>query len=46
VGDEVVGAISAAGPGGDLDDACARAGRDWIKLARASFGCESRILLL
>ena len=32
VGDEVVGAIGAAGaPGGDLDDACARAGLDKIK---------------
>jgi uncharacterized protein GlcG (DUF336 family) len=32
VGDEVVGAIGAAGaPGGDLDDACARAGLDEIK---------------
>jgi uncharacterized protein GlcG (DUF336 family) len=32
VGDEVVGAIDAAGaPGGDLDDACARAGLDKIK---------------
>jgi uncharacterized protein GlcG (DUF336 family) len=31
-GDEVVGAIGAAGaPGGDLDDACARAGLDKIK---------------
>jgi uncharacterized protein GlcG (DUF336 family) len=31
-GDEVVGAIGAAGaPGGDLDDACARAGVDKIK---------------
>jgi uncharacterized protein GlcG (DUF336 family) len=30
--DEVVGAIGAAGaPGGDLDDACARAGLDKIK---------------
>jgi len=32
VGDEVVGAIGAAGaPGGDLDDACARAGLDKIQ---------------
>jgi uncharacterized protein GlcG (DUF336 family) len=32
LGDEVVGAIGAAGaPGGDLDDACARAGLDKIK---------------
>jgi len=32
VGDEVVGAISAAGaPGGDLDNACAQAGLDKIK---------------
>ena len=32
VGDEVVGAIGAAGaPGGDLDDACAHAGLDKIK---------------
>ena len=32
VDDEVVGAIGAAGaPGGDLDDACARAGLDKIK---------------
>jgi uncharacterized protein GlcG (DUF336 family) len=32
VGDEVVGAIGAAGaPGGDLDDACAQAGLDKIK---------------
>ena len=32
VGDEVVGAIGASGaPGGDLDDACARAGLDKIK---------------
>src|SRR5271167_830763 len=32
VGDEVVGAIGAAGaPGGDLDDACAREGLDKIK---------------
>jgi uncharacterized protein GlcG (DUF336 family) len=32
VGDEVVGAIGAAGaPGGQLDDACARAGLDKIK---------------
>jgi uncharacterized protein GlcG (DUF336 family) len=32
VGDEVVGAIGAAGaPGGDLDEACARAGLDKIK---------------
>jgi uncharacterized protein GlcG (DUF336 family) len=32
VGDEVVGAIGAAGaPGGDLDDACAHAGLDNIK---------------
>jgi uncharacterized protein GlcG (DUF336 family) len=32
VGDEVVGAIGAAGAlGGDLDDACARAGLDKIK---------------
>lgn len=32
VGDEVVGAIGAAGaPGADLDDACARAGLDKIK---------------
>ena len=32
VGDEVIGAIGAAGaPGGDLDDACARAGLDKIK---------------
>ena len=32
VGDEVVGAIGAAGaPGGDLDDARARAGLDKIK---------------
>ena len=32
VGDEVVGAIGASGaPGGDLDDACARAGVDKIK---------------
>ena len=32
VGDEVVGAIGAAGaPGGDLDDACARTGVDKIK---------------
>ena len=32
VGDEVVGAIGAAGaPGGDLDDGCARAGLDKIK---------------
>jgi paraquat-inducible protein B len=32
VGDEVVGAIGAAGaPGGDLDDACADAGLDKIK---------------
>ena len=32
VGDEVVGAIGAAGaPGGDLDDACAHAGLDQIK---------------
>jgi uncharacterized protein GlcG (DUF336 family) len=32
VGDEVVGAIGAAGaPGGNLDDACARAGVDKIK---------------
>ena len=32
VGDEVIGAIGAAGaPGGDLDDACARAGPDKIK---------------
>jgi len=32
VGDEVVGAIGASGaPGGDLDDDCARAGRDKIK---------------
>jgi uncharacterized protein GlcG (DUF336 family) len=32
VGDEVVGAIGAAGaPGGDLDDACAGAGVDKIK---------------
>jgi uncharacterized protein GlcG (DUF336 family) len=32
VGDEVVGAIGAAGaPGGDLDDDCARAGLDKIK---------------
>ncbi len=32
VGNEVVGAIGAAGaPGGDLDDACARAGIDKIK---------------
>ncbi len=31
-GDEVVGAIGAAGaPGGDLDDACAQAGLDQIK---------------
>jgi uncharacterized protein GlcG (DUF336 family) len=31
-GDEVVGAIGAAGaPGGDLDEACARAGLDKIK---------------
>ena len=31
VGDEVVGAIGAAGaPGGNLDDACARAGLDKI----------------
>lgn len=31
-GDEVVGAIGAAGaPGGDLDDACARAGLDKIR---------------
>jgi len=31
-GDEVVGAIGAAGaPGGDLDDACAQAGLDRIK---------------
>src|ERR1700758_2273612 len=32
IGDEVVGAIGAAGaPGGDLDDACAHAGLDKIK---------------
>lgn len=32
VGDEVIGAIGAAGaPGGDLDDACAQAGFDKIK---------------
>ena len=32
VGDEVVGAIGAAGaPGGDLDDACAQAGLEKIK---------------
>ncbi len=32
LGDEVVGAIGAAGaPGGDLDDCCARAGLDKIK---------------
>lgn len=32
VGDEVVGAIGAAGaPGGDLDDACAEAGLDKIR---------------
>jgi uncharacterized protein GlcG (DUF336 family) len=32
VGDEVVGAIGAAGaPGGDLDDGCAHAGLDKIK---------------
>jgi uncharacterized protein GlcG (DUF336 family) len=32
MGDEVVGAIGAAGaPGGDLDEACARAGLDKIK---------------
>jgi uncharacterized protein GlcG (DUF336 family) len=32
LGDEVVGAIGAAGaPGGDLDEACARAGLDKIK---------------
>jgi uncharacterized protein GlcG (DUF336 family) len=32
LGDEVVGAIGAAGaPGGDLDDSCARAGLDKIK---------------
>jgi uncharacterized protein GlcG (DUF336 family) len=32
LGDEVVGAIGAAGaPGGDLDDACARAGLDRIR---------------
>ncbi|HZS83347.1 MAG TPA: heme-binding protein [Stellaceae bacterium] len=32
IGDEVVGAIGAAGaPGGDLDDHCARAGLDKIK---------------
>ena len=32
VGDEVVGAIGAAGaPGGDLDDACVQAGLDKIK---------------
>jgi uncharacterized protein GlcG (DUF336 family) len=32
LGDEVVGAIGAAGaPGGDLDDACAQAGLDKIK---------------
>jgi uncharacterized protein GlcG (DUF336 family) len=32
VGDEVIGAIGAAGaPGGDLDDACAQAGLDKIK---------------
>jgi uncharacterized protein GlcG (DUF336 family) len=32
LGDEVVGALGAAGaPGGDLDDACARAGLDKIK---------------
>ncbi len=32
LGDEVVGAIGAAGaPGGDLDDACAQAGFDQIK---------------
>jgi uncharacterized protein GlcG (DUF336 family) len=32
LGDEVVGAIGAAGaPGGDLDDACAHAGLDKIK---------------
>jgi uncharacterized protein GlcG (DUF336 family) len=32
VGDEAVGAIGASGaPGGDLDDACARAGLDKIK---------------
>ena len=32
LGDEVVGAIGASGaPGGDLDDACARAGLDKIK---------------
>ena len=32
VGDQLVGGIGAAGaPGGDLDDACARAGLDKIK---------------
>jgi uncharacterized protein GlcG (DUF336 family) len=32
LGDEAIGAIGAAGaPGGDLDDACARAGLDKIK---------------
>jgi uncharacterized protein GlcG (DUF336 family) len=32
IDDEVVGAIGAAGaPGGDLDDACARAGLDKIR---------------
>lgn len=32
LGDEVIGAIGAAGaPGGNLDDACARAGLDTIK---------------
>ena len=32
LGDEIIGAIGAAGaPGGKLDDACARAGLDKIK---------------
>ena len=32
LGDELIGAIGAAGaPGGNLDDACAKAGLDWIR---------------